>query len=143
MKQINDQLKIPAEVSQLDRVLAFLESALEEGGCPTKTSMQICVSAEEIFVNIANYAYPEQGGQCTMDIEVSADTEKGTGDVSLTVTDSGKEFNPLEREDPDIHLSAEDRQIGGLGIWMVKQSMDYVEYRYEDAQNKITFGKKW
>ncbi len=137
MEQRNKKLVVSAKLDKLDTVIAFLEEVLERAGCPMKTITQICISVEEIFVNIVNYAYHESGGNCEMDITAEENV------MTLKIEDSGKEFNPLEKEDPDITLSAEERQIGGLGIWMVKQSMDSVEYCYEEHKNKITLVKSW
>lgn len=137
MKQTSKQLKVRAELSKLDTVIGFLEAELEQGGCPPNIITQIGISVEEIFVNIANYAYPEPGGDCVLDMSVENQVMK------LCITDSGSPFDPLAKEDPDITLSAEERQIGGLGIWMVKQSMDQVEYCYEENQNKLTIVKSW
>ena len=137
MEQINKKLLVNAELYELDVVISFLEEMLEEAGCPIKTMTQISISVEEIFVNIANYAYPETGGDCELDMTVDGNR------MILCISDEGEEFNPLEKEDPDITLSAEERQIGGLGIWMVKQSMDSVEYCYEENKNKITLIKSW
>lgn len=143
MNQTNRQLRIKAELSQLDAVLGFLEETLEEADCPMKLITQICISVEEIFVNIANYAYPEPGGDCVLDLSVEKDDAGTKGEMTLCITDSGAQFDPLAKEDPDITLSAEEREIGGLGIWMVKQSMDRVEYCYEENQNRLTLVKSW
>jgi len=137
MKETNKRLEIKAEVSGLDTVLVFLEQHLETAGCPLNIMTQISISVEEIFVNIANYAYPEPGGDCVFDLTIKE------GSMTLCIADSGAPFDPLAKEDPDITLSADEREIGGLGIWMVKQSMDSVEYCYEDGQNKLTLVKSW
>lgn len=142
MKQTNRQLKIKAELSHLDTLIGFLEETLEESGCPMKVITQICISVEEIFVNITNYAYPEPGGECVIDLSVK-DGDGTEGEMTLCIADYGAPFDPLAKEDPDITLSAEERQIGGLGIWMVKQSMDHVDYCYEENKNKLTLIKMW
>lgn len=137
MSQINKQLKVKAELAELDTVIGFLEETLEQAECPINLITQISISVEEIFVNIANYAYPESGGDCMLNMSVE------NQNMTLCIADSGAPFDPLAKEDPDITLSAEERDIGGLGIWMVKQSMDHVEYCYEDKQNKLTLVKSW
>ena len=137
MSQINKQLNVKAELAELDTVISFLEETLEQAECPMKLITQISISVEEIFVNIANYAYSDQGGDCKLDMSVENQI------MTLCITDSGAPFNPLAKEDPDITLSAEERAIGGLGILMVKQSMDHVEYCYEEKQNKLTLVKSW
>lgn len=126
----------PAADEALDDVMAFVEEELDKADCPMKISMQITVAVEEIFVNIAHYAYPD--GQGGMKLAVSNDD----GIVTLCFTDSGIPFDPLAKADPDITLSAEERGIGGLGIYMVKKSMDEVRYERRDGQNIFAISKK-
>ena len=121
---------VPAEIEKLDEVTAFIDAFLEEHDCPMKIQMQIDLCLEEMFVNIAHYAYPAE-------ILVS---ESG-GTVTITLIDSGLPYDPLKKEDPDITLGAEERQIGGLGIFLVKKNMDAVSYRYEDGKNIFTMQK--
>ena len=92
---------------------------------------------EELFVNVASYAYPSGSGSVTIDMEI---TEEPAAAV-ITFTDSGIPFNPLKKDDPDIALSAEERQIGGLGIYMVKKSMDDIAYAYRDGRNVLRIVK--
>ena len=124
-----------AKNNLLHDVLAFTEGELEKHGCDTKTLMMISVMIEEIFVNIASYAYPDGGGTATIGLEFEGD------DVIVSFTDSGIPFNPLAKEDPDITLSAEERGIGGLGIYMVKKTMDDVKYERRGNQNFLSFRK--
>ena len=131
------QLKVKADTSELDKVLSFADAILEELGCSPKAQMQIDVAIEEIFVNIAHYAYPEGEGDAV--ISVGADT--AAGGVQIVFEDEGIQYDPLQNEDPDITLSAEDRPIGGLGIFMVKKSMDEVSYEYKDGKNRLTIKK--
>lgn len=139
--EINDmkQLKVNADISELDNVLAFADTILEEVECPTKAQMQIDIAIEEMFVNIAHYAYPEGQGQAT--ILIDADTEAKS--VAITFEDEGIPYDPLKNEDPDITLSADDRPIGGLGIFMVKKSMDDMTYEYKDGKNRLTIKKSF
>lgn len=137
MEEKNWQLRLNADLSGLGEVFAFLEEHLAQGECPHNIVTQICIAVEEVFVNIVHYAYQNSGGDCQFDLCVSS------GKMTLLISDSGAEFNPLTKEDPDITLSAQERSIGGLGIWMVKQSMDLVEYRYKDGQNQLTLIKSW
>ena len=130
-----DTLTVEAKTENLDRVLAFIEQNLEAAGCPVRTQTQICVAAEEIFVNIANYAYAPETGNAV--IRVAA----GNGVAEIEFRDRGTPFDPLAKADPDVTLSAEERQIGGLGIFMVKKTMDEVLYRYEDGENILTIRK--
>lgn len=131
------KIKINAVIENLEQVVAFVDNELEKHNCPIKIKIQIDVAVEEIFVNIANYAYGENIGDTVMDVEVSENPKR----VSIKFIDSGIPFNPLEREDPDITLSAEERQIGGLGIYMVKKSMENMEYEYKNGQNILTIMK--
>ena len=118
-------------------VLGYVEEELEKLDCPMKTLMQISVCTEEIFVNIAHYAYAGSTG----DMKLSIVPENGG--VKMVFSDHGIPFDPLAREDPDISLPAEERDAGGLGIYMVKQTMDETAYRYEDGQNIFTIFKKF
>ena len=130
-------LKIEARVDNLDQVLAFLDGQLEEAGCSMKAQMQLDVAVEEIYVNIASYAYAPETGMAEIQLEFTEDPKS----VVITFIDSGKPYNPLAKEDPDISLSAEERQIGGLGIYMVKKSMDEVNYEYSDGYNVFSIRK--
>lgn len=132
-----EKLTVEATKENLIAVNEFVETNLEKIDCPMKIMMQINVAVEEIYINIASYAYGEGTGQA--EILLDTDTE---GQVSIVFMDSGTPYNPLAREDPDITLSAEERGIGGLGIFMVKKSMDDVKYRYEDGKNILTLIKK-
>lgn len=127
----------PASVSELDSVNDFLDEEFEKFDVPMKTAIQMKVAAEEIFVNVASYAY--EGG--TGDVQVDLDISDGV--ITLRFTDSGMYFDPLAKPDPDVSLSAEERGIGGLGIFMVKKTMDDVTYRYENSKNILTLVKKF
>ena len=132
-----DKITIEAKVDNLNEVLAFVDEKLEANDCPMKVQMQIDVAVEEIFVNIASYAYNPEIGAATICCEVSGDPLV----VTISFMDSGVPYDPLAKEDPDVTLSAEERQIGGLGIYMVKKSMDNVSYEYKDGQNIFTIKK--
>ena len=134
-----EELELPAEVDRLPELISFLEQKLEGAGCPMKARMQISVAAEEIFVNIASYAYDP--GQGTARVRL-AFTENPMA-ATVTFIDSGLPFNPLEKADPDVSLSAEERQIGGLGIYLTKKTMDDVRYAYKDGQNILTLTKNF
>lgn len=132
------ELTVEAKLDHLDEVLAFVDSSLEEMECPIKAQMQIDVAVEEVFVNIASYAYTPETGSATLQIK----TEQDPPAVAITFIDSGVPFDPLLKPDPDVTLPAEERQIGGLGIYMVKKSMDDMRYVYEGGQNILTILKK-
>lgn len=121
----------------LEPVMGFLEENLESLDCPFKEEQQICIAVEELFVNIVSYAYPETAGPADLEIRELPDRV-----IEIILRDGGVPFNPLELEDPDVTLKAEERKIGGLGIYMVKKSMDEVTYHYENGQNILTLRKK-
>ena len=133
------ELTLEAKVEKLDDVLSFIDQELEDAGCTMKAQMQIDLAAEEIFVNIAHYAYGSGEGKATIQVETSKDESK----AEITFIDEGKPYNPLERKDPDVTLSAEERQIGGLGIYIVKKSMDEVIYKFEDGKNILKMVSSW
>ncbi len=130
------EMTLDAIVVNLDKVLGFLDGQLEAVSCPLKVQTQLDIALEELFVNIASYAYPGTIGQATIRISVT-ETE-----AVITLVDQGIPYDPLKKKDPDVTLSAEERQIGGLGIYMVKKSMDEISYEYKDGRNILTFMKK-
>ncbi len=132
-----NELELDAKVDNLEEVLAFMDQWLEAHDCPMKVQMQIDIAVEEIFVNVAHYAYTPNVGKVKIRLEKPADS---TG-VDITFIDSGIPYDPLAKPDPDVTLSAEERQIGGLGIFMVKKSMDSMLYEYTDGQNILTMRK--
>ena len=132
------EITIEAAADNLGQVQAFVEEHLEEAECPMKTQMQIGVAVEEIFINIASYAYAPNKGNATVRMELS----KAPASVTLTFSDCGVPYNPLEKDDPNIALSADEREIGGLGIFMTKKLMDEVIYEYQNGQNILTLKKK-
>lgn len=132
------ELKIEARIENLDQVLTFIEKNLEAWDCSMKAQMQIAIAVEEIFVNIAHYAYAPAVGIVRIRLENPDNVDM----VQITFTDKGIPYDPLAKEDPDVTLSAEERQIGGLGIYMVKKSMDAMFYEYKDKQNILQIRKK-
>ena len=130
-------LTVKAVPENLSTVLGFVDGCLEEAGCPVKAQMQLDVAVEELFINIANYAYAPGTGSVTIRLQLQAQPPA----VRITLTDCGVPYDPLAKPDPDVTLSAEDRPIGGLGIFMVKKSMDDVAYTYRDGQNILTITK--
>ena len=110
------ELTLEAKVDSLPQVLAFVDEYLESLDCSMKVQMQIDVAVEEIYVNVASYAYAPKTGSVTIRLEAQ-DSPRA---VTITIIDSGVPYNPLAKEDPDVTLSAEERKIGGLGIYMVK-----------------------
>lgn len=126
------ELIIEAKAENLDRVQAFVRDAL--GDCPRKVQNQIAISVDEIFSNIASYAYANGIGDAIVRVKVDSD-------VVIEFEDGGAAYNPLAKDDPDITLDADDREVGGLGIFMVKNLMDSVEYMRKDNRNILTIKK--
>lgn len=128
---------IQAQTEQLDALLAMLDRDLGEAGCPQETVVAVGICAEEIFVNVAHYGYPDGEGKVLVIEEI------GEKKITLELQDWGAPYDPLEREEPDITLSAEERQVGGLGIFMVRHMMDGVSYEYRDGKNCLKMWKEW
>ena len=131
------ELELEAKVDNLQQVLECIDGELEKAGCPVTVQIQIDIAVEEVFVNIASYAYAPGTGKARVGIEISPDNQK----AKIVLIDQGIPFDPLAKPDPDVTLSAEERQIGGLGIYMVKKTMDDVGYEYKDGSNILTITK--
>lgn len=132
-----EQLTVEATVENLNQVNDFIIESLEEMDCSPKISIQMELVIEELFVNVAHYAYSPNVGKCT----VIKDFEENPRAVIVTLIDSGTPYNPLEHEDPDTSLGVEEREIGGLGIFLVKKNVDEITYQYKDGQNILRFKK--
>ena len=130
-----DELVIDAKIEKLDDVVAFIEQHLEQWECPMKIMTQINIAVEEIFVNIAHYAYTPNEGKAYISIKLIG------REVEIVFKDSGVPYDPLAKPDPDVTLSAEEREIGGLGIYMVKKSMTSLSYEHKDGNNILTIRK--
>ena len=128
----------PAKTESLSDVLGFVEETLEGFECPMKIQTAICVAIEEVFVNVAHYAYPD--GEGDMSLHIGFDDQSRA--ITFRMTDKGVPFDPLKKPDPDITLSAEEREIGGLGIFIAKKTMDSLTYAYENGENILTMIKK-
>ena len=131
------ELTITATVENIEVVTDFVNEQLEALDCPMKAQTQIDIAIDELFGNIAYYAYNPEVGDATVRVEVTDDPLA----VVITFIDQGVPYDPLAKEDPDISLSAEERKIGGLGIYMVKKSMDEITYEYRDGQNILAIKK--
>lgn len=131
------ELTIDAAVENIEVVTDFVTEELERVDCPMKAQTQISIAIDELFGNIAKYAYTPDVGKATVQINV----EENPLSVVITFIDNGKPFNPLEREEPDVHASLDERRIGGLGIYLVKKSMDLVEYEYNNGHNVLKIKK--
>ena len=131
------ELKIEARTENLPDVLGFVDALLEERECKMKPQMQIDVAVEEIFVNIAHYAYTEGVGEARIQVDFEGDPLS----VVITFIDSGTPYDPLAKEDPDVNKPAAEREIGGLGIFLTKKNMDEVAYEYSGGKNIFTMRK--
>lgn len=127
----------PAKTEELDNVIAFVEESLESFGASMKVTMSVCVAIEEVFANVAHYAYPDAEGDVRFDISFDEESRN----VTFVMSDKGIAFDPLKKADPDITLSADEREIGGLGIFITKKTMTSVSYSYENGQNILTMVK--
>ncbi|MBQ6365679.1 MAG: ATP-binding protein [Oscillospiraceae bacterium] len=132
------ELTIKALVENVPVVTAFVDEELEGVNCPMKVQYQIDVAVDEVFSNIAMYAYEPAQGDATIRVEI----DRNARVVSITFFDSGIPFNPMDREEPDTSLSVEEREIGGLGIFIVRKSMDEIFYEYKNGQNILCIKKK-
>ena len=133
------EITLDATIGNIGEVTEFVNRSLEEGGCPMKAQLQIDIAVDELFGNIAHYAYQPETGPATVRIEIM---EKPPAAV-LTFIDSGVPYDPLAKEDPDVTLSAGEREAGGLGIFLVKKSMDDMTYEYKDGQNILKIRKNF
>ena len=131
------ELMVEAKTTNIKAVTDFVNEQLEALDCPMKAQMQIDIAIDELFGNIAHYAYNPEIGKATVRVEVIEDPLA----VTITFIDNGVPYDPLAKADPDTTLSAEEREIGGLGIYMVKKSMDEITYEYKDGQNILTIKK--
>lgn len=127
------EITLDAVVENIEKATDFVDEFLEDNACPMKAKMQIDIAIDELFSNIAYYAYPDAVGKVTIQTELLAEQNA----VCITFIDWGKPYNPLEQADPDVTLSVEERTIGGLGIFMVKKNMDDVQYFYREGQNHL------
>lgn len=131
------ELTIEAAVENIEVVTDFIISELEALDCPIKAQTQISIAIDELFGNIAKYAYSPEVGKATVRFEV----EEEPLSVIITFIDNGRPFNPLEQKEPDTTLAAQERKVGGLGIFLVKKTMSLVEYEYKNGQNILKIKK--
>ena len=132
-----EKITVDAVVENLQEVIDFATGQLETRDCPMKASMQLELVIEEIFVNIASYAYHPETGPATFCMEF----EENPAAVLMTFIDGGTPYNPLEKSDPDTTLDIDERDIGGLGIFLVKKNVDEISYEYTDGKNILHMKK--
>ena len=131
------ELSIEALLENLQIVNDFISEPLDLLGCSKKCKMQLDLVVEEIFVNIASYAYDPPPGIAKIRYEIQEEPRA----IILTFVDTGVPYNPLEKADPDTTAALNERQIGGLGIFLVKNMVDDISYEYKDKQNILTLKK--
>jgi sigma-B regulation protein RsbU (phosphoserine phosphatase) len=131
------RLVLPNDIETIPQLNEFIDSVAEEMGLEMSLTMSLNLAIEEAVVNVMEYAYPE-GQTGNVEIEVTADQQW----MTFVITDTGIAFDPTKKEDADTTLSAEERPIGGLGIFMVRQLMDVIDYKREGNKNVLTLQKK-
>ena len=135
------EIQLDAETDNLKPLFEFVTSELSEYGCSSKDIRMVKLCVEEVFVNIANYAYRPETGEVIVELDIPQNSQNAIR-VIISFIDRGRPFNPLEESPPDIEAELEDRSIGGLGIFLVKKKMDDVSYEYKDGQNILTITKE-
>ncbi len=128
------QITVTARIDQIPVVTDFVQSNLERSDCSPVKISKVCIVLDEILNNISSYAYGKETGEVTVRLSI----EDFPKSCSISFVDNGIQFNPLEKASPDTSLSLEEREIGGLGIHIVKKLMDSVAYEYKDGQNILT-----
>ena len=132
---VTKEKTVNAAIEKCEELTAFVEAMLEPYEHSPKAAIQVNVAIDEIFSNIVQYSGAPH-------VTARAQYDESTGDFSLTFIDDGKPYNPLEKPDPNVSLPAEEREIGGLGIFLVKKTMDNVAYERKSNQNYFTIYKK-
>lgn len=133
------EITVAVTVENIQVITDFINEQLEAFDCPMKAQTQIDIAVDEIFSNIAHYAYTAKTGDATVRIEIGDNPQA----AAITFIDSGVPYNPLTQAEPDITLSAEERQVGGLGIFIVKNTMDEITYEYKDGMNILKIRKNF
>lgn len=133
-----NKLTVPAKIENLQKVMNFLGDQLDSVDYIMKARLQLELSIEEVYVNIVNYAYGSEEGK----VIICCNVDESPLKVTMQFIDYGKPYNPLENEDPDISLNAEEKEIGGLGIFLIKKNVDDISYKYCDGKNILTIQKK-
>ncbi len=132
------ELTVDATVESIRVITEFVDEQLEQLGCPMKAQAQIDIAIDELFSNIVHYAYHPEVGPATVRVEVVEDPLS----VVITFIDQGVPYDPLAKADPNVNLSAEEREAGGLGIYIVKKNMNEITYEYKDGRNILRIRKE-
>ncbi len=134
---INKELTLDAVMDNLEEVLSFVDVELEQYECAALVQAVLDLAVEELYTNIASYSYAPETGTCTIKVEIT----DAPANIIVTFFDHGMPYNPLAKEDPKLDTEISERPIGGLGFFMVKNSMDEVSYEFRDEQNILTIKK--
>lgn len=140
---VSDTMVVPAKVDELGSVLGFVNGELVRRLCPLKTQSKIDIAIEELFVNVAHYAYPEATEENPGEVRVTYVYNATPPRITVQLSDKGIPFNPLERPTPVQPENAMEAKIGGLGVFMAKKSVDELTYNYEEGHNVVTLSKSW
>ena len=138
----NDTLTLVNRTEEVEKLPIFLEALCEATGCNPAVSFNLNLALEEAVVNVIEYAYPKDGREYTFTLNVQAQQQNGAILLTFTLTDQGTPFDPTQTDDVDTTLSAQEREIGGLGIFLVRQLMDDVSYQYVNGSNVLTMTKR-
>ena len=131
------KITLPAVVDSIEKVTEFVNDRLQKSNIPQKIQTQIDVVIDELMSNVTKFAYRDgKNGDISVEMEVNEE------EIAMTFRDSGVPFNPLEQADPDVNAPLEQRKIGGLGLFLVRKTMDKLNYVYENGQNVLTVIKK-
>ena len=133
------EITVAATVENIQVITDFVNEQLEVVDCPMKAQTQIDIAIDEIFSNIVHYAYTPEAGNATVRIEIEDNPQAAV----ITFIDSGVPYDPLSQAEPDITLSADEREIGGLGIFMVKKTMDDLAYEHKNGMNILKIRKNF
>ncbi len=132
-----ENVTINSDLLELDNIFDKLDFLLSEYDYNLKLVMQLKLAVEEIFTNICNYAYDDKDGMVVLSLE----TNPSPLSITIKFEDHGSYFNPLDIRNPDTNLTAEEREIGGLGIFLVKKNVDEIQYENIDGKNVLTIKK--
>ena len=139
MDHLKNEITISAKKSETAKVIDSISDLLFMNGVDFSTCSKIVIALEEVLVNIASYAYEDEEGSIDIEYELVTSPSK---EFSITIIDSGKEFDPLAKEDPNIVTLYEEKKIGGLGIYLTKQIMDEMNYERKDGKNILSLKKR-
>lgn len=131
------KIVLNADISQLNNIFSVIDDILSGYEISPKSIMQLKLVIEEIFSNICNYAYDDDGK-----VELNLDFKENILTFTISFIDEGKSFNPILNDNPDITLNSDDRNIGGLGIFIVKKNVDDINYEQVDGKNILTIKKR-